>query len=476
MGALTAVFIGDRTLGVVEGKPSAKGVELTRSATVSLPEDFGGRDLDGRAAAIREALDAAGADARSCVLVIPRHVALLRTFMLPPGTPEEIDSMVRFQLEKELPLLPDQVRYSYTNVPEEGKVRVTAVAVPKEALDKIVAPLEKAGMRVTGAVVSSFGLMRLLPSEPLEGGTLLVNLADGAAEILIAEGGNVHLSRNTAVRDIDSEGLAAEIGRAMLSHSSREAGGGVKRILVAGEGDPAEQMATDLRRRIPATSVDALVVNGRVTRRPDVRLTVESAAAAGVLVGLLQPGMPLPDVLRPPVIRRALKITRAHKIGAAAGLAALVLVVTSQVALTGRRSEFESLKAALTKIKPASDRVDRMRSNSATLQKWQDKRFAWVDLFEQLRQRLPTQKIHLTSLRADENGNLALEGRARDNGTVLEFVTELQKLSPVFRQVEPSAIRPNQDRGEFTQTFTIKITLNDLAPPPKKTAKPALKK
>src|SRR6266850_3031294 len=164
MGSVTAVFLGDRTLGVVAGRLAAKGVELTQAASVPLPEDFAGRDLDGQAAAIREALHAAGGGVRSCVLVLPRPLVILRTFTLPQGSPEELQNMIRFQLEKELPIPLDQVRYTYATIPEDGRVSVTSTAVPIEALDRRIAALEKAGMIVTGAVVSSFVLIRLLPS------------------------------------------------------------------------------------------------------------------------------------------------------------------------------------------------------------------------------------------------------------------------------------------------------------------------
>ncbi|HEY3226495.1 MAG TPA: pilus assembly protein PilM [Planctomycetota bacterium] len=475
MGSVTAVFLGDRTLGVVAGRLAAKGVELTHAASVPLPEDFAARDLDGQAGAIREALNEAGGGVRSCVLVLPRPLAILRTFTLPPGSPEELQSMIRFQLEKDLPLPLDQVRYTYATALEDGKVRVTAVAVPIEALDKRLAALEKAGLRVTGAVVSSFGLIRLVPPGLLDGGSLLLNIADGSAEILIAEAGRLQLSRNSPMRELDSDALAAEIDRAMLSNTTREVGSEVRRILVAGEGEAAERVVTEIQRRIPAASVKVAVPNGTVTRRPDIRITTESAAAAGVLLGLLQPGPALPDLLRPPVVRRAMRFRRAHKIGAGAGILLAALVTWSQIALAGRRSELAGLQAQLATVKPKGDAVDRMRNEIRTLQQWQDRRFSWIDLFDQLQQRLPGAKIHLATMTIDEAGVLALKGKAKDKSDVIEFTTELQKVT-AFAEVASDGIRPNSDaKSEYTQDFSLRITLADLAPPKKdkKPAKPA---
>ena len=476
MGSTSVVLLGERVLTVVAGKAAARGgVELTHAASVSLPVDFAARDAAGQADAVRVALEAAGAGVRKCVLVVPRPLAILRTFSLPSGSPEELQSMIRFQLEKELPLPLDQVRYTYATSPDDGRVSVTATAVPNEALDRRIASLEKAGVQVTGAVVSSFGLIRLLPPGPLEGGTLLLSLADGGAEILIAESGRIQLSRNTPLRDQDYESWAAEIDRAILSHSAKGAGADLKRVFVAGEGDPAERVALELKKRISASTVTAMVPNGTVTRRPDVRLTAECAAAAGVLVGLLDAGPEMPDLLKPPVVRRTMKFKQSHKVAAAAVILLAGVVAWSQIALASRRSELESLRKALAAVKPNADAVDRMRAEIKTLQQWQDRRFSWIDLFDQLQRRLPAQKIHIATFSADESGIVRLSGKAKDKGSALDLATELQKMGAALLEVGSPTVRGNNDKGEYTQDFDIRVTLADLAPPKpaKKAAKPA---
>src|SRR6185295_16907648 len=116
-----------------------------------------------------------------------------------------------------------------------------------------------------------------------------------------------------------------------LSHSVKGAGADLKRVFVAGEGELADQVTSELKKRIPAATVASLIPNGTVTRRPDVLITTECAATAGVLVGLLSPGPALPDLLRPPVVRRTMKFRRAHKAWAAAGILFVTIVVGSQL-------------------------------------------------------------------------------------------------------------------------------------------------
>jgi Tfp pilus assembly PilM family ATPase len=476
MGATTAVFLGEHVLAVVAGKSAAKGVELTHAASSPLPEGFAALDSDAQVSAIREALSASGGGARRCVLVVPRPLAILRTFSLPPGSPEELQNMIRFQLEKDLPLPLDQVRFSYATQVQNGRVAVTVAAVPIEALDKRVSALQNAGMEVVGAVVTSFGLVRLLPPGNPEGGSLLLSLADGGAEILIADSGRIHLSRNTQLRGQGSESWAAEIDRAILSHNAKEAGSDLKRVFVAGEGEPAEQVATELQKRIPAAEVTALVPNGTVTRRPDVRITAECAATAGVLVGLLGPGVALPDLLKPLVFRKALKFQKAHKIGAAVGILVAVLFAWSQIALAARRSEAAGFKRDLESMKPKADAVDRMRSEIRTLQQWQDRRFSWIDFIDQLHRRMPPGRIHLASFTSDDQGVVRLTGKAKDNAAALEFETELRKMGRVFADIGTPTLRPNSDRSEYKIDYDIRVTLTDLAPPKKPDKKAATPK
>src|SRR6186997_964038 len=102
--------------------------------------------------------------------------------------------MVRFQVEREMPLPIDQVRYSYVETGRDaGKVRVQVVAVPREVIDPAVAAVEAAGMKIAGAYVSSFGLLSLYGQNDLD--------QRGQAEILITQMGRMEYSRTAPLED-----------------------------------------------------------------------------------------------------------------------------------------------------------------------------------------------------------------------------------------------------------------------------------
>jgi Tfp pilus assembly protein PilN len=148
----------------------------------------------------------------------------------------------------------------------------------------------------------------------------------------------------------------------------------------------------------------------------------------------------------------------------------VALLTASQVALSGRRSEIESMQKKIGSLKQKTDSVDRMSAEIQMLQQWQDRRFSWIDLFDQLQRRLPAGRVLLSSFTTDDTGGVRLSGKAKDNGTALEVASELQKMGPALLKIESPQIRQNNDK-DYRHDFDIKVTLADLVPP-KKAAKP----
>lgn len=464
---ITAVYLGERSLGVASGRPAGRGVELTHARTIPLPADFAALDVDARASLLRKAVAETGADARTCVLVVPRGQAILRSFTLPSGSPEEIRRMVGFQLEKDLPLPLNDVKYSYsTSTAPDGRIQVSAAAVPNDTLGRLVDPLVLAGCRVSGAVVGSFGLPHLLPHGSAEG-ALVVHLADGAAEIAILESGGVALSRTVPAEPPDAEALATEIERALRSHQAAGGHADIARVLVAGEDEAAGRIAADLK-RVLSRVVEAVAPNGTVTRRPDVRIPSSAAAAAGVCVGMLRDRGAVPDVLNPPVYHRRLRVSRAMAAAIAAAVVVVGTIVAAQVHLTGLRAELTRINGDLAKLKPQADRVTKLRSNLSAVHLWQDHRFAWIDLVAALNAKADRSKLYLTSLTAGETGVVIVKGRATDDKHVTQYIADLQKGSSLFREVVADSIVTTVDPGAYKHDFTLRITVGALAPPPRK--------
>jgi Tfp pilus assembly PilM family ATPase/Tfp pilus assembly protein PilN len=470
MSNLTVVSVGEKTLGVVSARSTPSGVELVRAASAPLPDDFAKSEAGVRAATLKGALSACGGPNGRTALAIPRSMAILREFDLPKGSAEELLQMARFQIEKEMPLPMDQVRYSYVETPgPEGKVHVSMAAVPKDKLEPLMAVLAEAGCHVQSAYVSAFGLASLLPTDAkLEGGSALVGLADGALEVLVVEAGAVALSRSVPMREASPDGMATEVNRAMLSYGARGAGHEVKRVLVAGEGGDADEMVAALKERL-GTSVDRLVLNGWITRQGDVKVGLDLAATAGVCVGALRGHVAMPNVLKTPAVVKTFKLKPAHRIAILASAILIALIAWSQMALSDRRNELDKLKAELKSLEPDAAAVRQMKERVKLVSLWDEARYPYVEVFEALRQKIDPKKLWLTTFALDDTGAMRVQGKAKSDNHVQEMVAALQsQKSKVFDKVEVEYTKATQDKSDYRVDFAVKLRVAGLTAPKRK--------
>lgn len=429
---LTVIEIGPGRLSAVSGKMNGKGAEIVRLGSAELAS------LD--APALKAALEKAGVAGPKVVLVVPRGQAVLRDLELPAGTPEELASMVRFQVEREIPLPMDEIRYSFVEAGRaEGKVRVQVAAVRRELLEPAVAAIEGAGLKVAGVVVSSYGLLALQADPAL---SVLVEVGAGEAEILLAEGGRMEFSRvATLPEGAVAEALAEEIERTLRSWNSKAPGREVGGILLAGEGAEAETLAAALSARLSRK----IVVAGPGD--------LETATAAGVCLGLLR-GAAIPDLLNPPSAKKRFTPTKAHRLGAAAGLAVLLLLAVSQIALGNRRSELAKKRADLKELEPRAADVVRTSRQASLAQQWYRDRNVWLGTLQALRKAVDSQNLWITGATFEDGGQVRLQGKARDDRHVTALVTALEK-SGQFAKLKAPDVKQNTDKTEYRRDFVL---------------------
>lgn len=434
---LTVIEIGPGRLSAVTGKMNGKGAEILRHGSAELAS------VDG--ASVKAALEKTGVGGVRAVLVVPRGQAILRDFELPAGTPEELASMVRFQVEREVPLPLGEIRYSFVETGRaDGKVRVQVAAAHREPLDQAVAALEAAGLKVSGAVVSSYGLLAL--PRDAQGPSALVEVSAGEAEILVAENGRMELSRTANLpEEAVGEALAEEIDRTLRAWTAKAPGREIGRVLLAGEGERAEALAADVR--------------GRLSK--DVRAygpgDLETATAAGVCLGLLR-GTAIPDLLNPPSSKRRFSPTKAHRIGALAGAILLLLLIAARVAISDRRSELESKRKALKELEPRAAEVLKTGKQTAIAHQWYRDRNVWLATLQALRTSVDSTNLWVTHATFDDEGKVRLQGKARDDRHVTSLVTALEK-SGQFAAIKAPDVRQNSDRGDYRRDFTVQGTL-----------------
>jgi hypothetical protein len=444
---LTAIELGAKRLTAVTMKMNGRGPEIVQSGSAEL----GGVDAD----SIRAALGKTGVSGPKGVLVVSRGQALLRELELPAGTADELVAMVRFQVEREMPLPLDQVRYSYVETSRsDGKVRVRVAAVPKELIDPAVAAVEAAGMKIAGAYVSSFGLLSLYGKpEP----AALVEVAGGEAEILVASSGRMELSRTAPLDDgFSPQDIAQEIHRTLLSYAAKSPGQEIGKIVLAGEGPDATELASAI---------------GKLLQRDVAPVgpgTLQTATTAGVCAGLLR-GEVMPDLLHPPTALRKFTLTRHHRIGLLGAGVLFMLFIWSQVAIASKRSDLEKKKALLATLQPRAAVVTKTIQETQRADQWYRTRNVWIDTLTTLRQNVNTANIWIYGANFDDPGFIQIKGRSREDSHVTDFVTALKKTSK-FADVKVDRIDSikTPDSSGYKKDFTVNASLAGVDPKKKK--------
>jgi len=433
---LTAIELGPKSLTAVTVKMNGRGPEIVQSGMAEL----GGVDAD----SIRAALVKTGDTGPRAVLVVARGQALIRDMELPAGTPDELVAMVRFQVEREMPLPIDQVRYSYVETGRDaGKVRVQVVAVPREVIDPAVAAVEAAGIKIAGAYVSSFGLLSLYGQNDL---AALVEVASGEAEILITQMGRMEYSRTAPLEDgVQPDEIAQEIRRTLLSYGARGGGKEVGQIYLAGEGPEASALASAvglaLDRSISSVGPGSL----------------ETATAAGICAGLLR-GATMPDLLHPPVAVRKFTLTKRHRLAGMAGIIVILLFAWTQVALASKRTELDKKRQLLESLKPRAAALMRTQDQTQRANQWYKNRNCWIEVLTAMRQNINTSSLWILNASFDDPGLIRIQGKARDNTNVEDFVTALKKTGK-FGNIAIERVDTGKSEGIYRREFTVNAQL-----------------
>ncbi|MBI3856184.1 MAG: pilus assembly protein PilM [Planctomycetes bacterium] len=443
---LTAIELGPKSLTAVTVKLNGRGPEIVQSGTAEL----GGVDAE----SIKAALGKTGVTGPRGVLVVSRGQALLRELELPAGTPDELVAMVRFQVEREMPLPIDQVRYSYVETGRaDGKVRVQVAAVPRELIDPAVTAVEAAGMKIAGAYVSSFGLLSLYPHRDA---AALVEVSGGETEILVAKAGRMELSRTAPLEEgYSAQDVAQEINRTLLSYAAKAPGQEVGKIVLAGEGPDATELAAAV---------------GKLLRRdvdPVGPGNLRTATSAGVCSGLLR-GTLMPDLLHPPAVVRKFTLTRKHRIGLLGAGVLLMLFIWSQVAIASKRADLDRKKAQLAALQPRAAALTRTIEQTQKADQWYRTRNCWIDVLTALRQNVNTSNLWIVNASFDDPGVITLVGKAKEDNHVTDFVAALKKTQK-FGNIAIGRIDINKtDKPDYKKDFTVNAYLTGVDPKKKK--------
>ena len=375
-------------------------IAVERAAVVALEpgvvRDGEIQDVDALAEALKTLYrENKGLDRRVRVGVANQKLAV-RTVDLPViEDRKELDAAVRFQAQDVIPMPLDQVVLDWqpleiVETPDGTRQRVLLVAARKDMVDRVVAAVRAAGLRLDGIDLGAFAMIRALHEGADEPETVLYAAVGGITNLAVARGtqplfsrasgGGLeaiavelaerrsltlehargwlqHVGLNTPVDAIEGDAeiiadarhvleegvrkIGAEVRQTLDFHQMQVDGAPVSRVVLTGDAIAVEGFADGL-----GVELGLPVSAGRVAGEPEVLPAGRMTVAAGLAVS----GAPSVNVLPPEERRAAGTAGRSEgAVYAVLGVLALglVLMTVNVIAKNGVNDK----KADLAKVK-----------------------------------------------------------------------------------------------------------------------------
>lgn len=455
MNAAAVMVTGRRFVGI-----ELAGATLDRARTVT---------SDPEGAAIATALRGGGWTTSRVTLVVPRHRVLARRLTVAAGSAEEIDKMVGVQLERELDLPLDEVRYAYTTTPQpDGTVDVSVAALRTEDLESYRKLLEPAGLFVESVVVTSWCLPVVLDGRLPEGAAAVALLEADYGEVLLLDGRSPRAARSMeGARD---GGLAAELIRTLPALEAQAGADPSGEMLVFGKHhEKSLAELTDAWRGMRSTKVscvepDAGAIDPIFVPVLGAALSRAKGAAAG------------PDLLEVRIRPSRWKphLRKLVVAGTAAGF--LLLWGCKELVIGMKEGDLATIKADIARDAKQVGELRAMESNSELLDQWTRPRVSWAWVLDAVREcerasapGMYDRELYLTDVvmthteeaatgrKKQEVLRVTISGRARKEEFVMHLTNLLRQKPGVLKAPLPDLDPP--DKEAFPVPFRITLTL-----------------
>jgi len=424
---------------------------------------------------------------RCAVLMsVPRRKAVLKPLTLPPGTPpEEMASMIRFQVEKDLPFTPEESVIDFTitshldlaestNGHEQaGGVGVLVGAVSTEVVDHYRQIAEAADIKLKRLGLRPYANMKCVDACVRRGEdetVMAVHITSNETEINVLKGKSLAFCRSAVVRVPPGESdqqtrsielVVREIVRSVHSYGSAQHQGEITAVLIAGGTGIEPQVLKGVESKLgiqcellaPAGALD-LPTRGNA-----------SAYSATIGLAIAHQGEALPfDFLNPkqPPVRHDIRKTRAIIIAAAVVLLFTAVGTARSLWLGGKEEPLTANQAQIDELKEATQGHSALARRRKTVDAWLKARTNWVDHLALISQLAPScQDLYLrSSFKTERKGTVTFKAYAKGHQVLDDFKARLADAgyNPQSKGSGPS------DRGDYTHSEEITLTVKPGMP------------
>ncbi len=502
-----------RNLRIVVAAVGKGDARIVGVAEVPVPPDVEVGQAGSFGAFLKAALRQKGLRADRVVMCVPRQDAVLNPLTLPRTADDELASMVRFQVSKELPFTLDQASVDFAVMRKEGGegggMDVLVAAVRNHVVEYYKAVADVAGLTLDRLGLRPYANAVAMTRDAAgqKGRVLVVDVGPAMTEIDVVRDGRLVFSRAAAVAVRVAPGasetaaepspagadagvipfldttdransavdeLLVEVTRTLAAYRASDPAATIDRVVVAGacgiENDLSEAMAKRFESPTSIYRPGESLIRG-LGRRTEVAWS-GFGAVLGLAWGSVYSGTAHFDFVHPkqPVDKRREQMRRVPAIAALVGV---VLLATGTAVGLKMHSRIKTINELDRRLKAGEEELKDIREFNARVdatEAWRQRKITWLDELRVVATTLPTNKeAYLRELRITDGGEISLELVAAD-GKVIERICDslaglkTDKGAPRYI-VTPGARTPTKE-PKYKEQTNIRVQLETMAPKP----------
>jgi Tfp pilus assembly protein PilN len=414
------------------------------------------------------------------VVVIPRSQVILKNFVFPSRSKEELKKMITLQITTQVPYAREDIVFDHIALGQDqnGYTKILGAVVHKEVVDEFFKIFKAAGIPVHQFILSSSSIVRWFyqqfPQTAKEEKDVcaILNLETNTSEFCFARAGQLTYSREIkyGVRDLGGdleEQFLKDIALTLEAYGREHPGEALQKLYVLGlpldHHSGLERVCAD--KKIGIQFIDFYEALKNI---PIADTQGKDFVSAIVCLGAIDESQKISLNLLPEEIRRAQGVKARQ--WQMAKLLVLVFLNVSLFAMIFVQEFYknkvllDNLKIEIQDTRIRADKIKRKAEQLKVIEQYVNPAVSTVDIISALYDMTP-REVSFQSLAIDKTDHLTIQGIAETRTSVNDFQRNLIK-SPFLKDVNLQyAAQRRFFEGEITD-FKITAVVNRIKEQP----------
>jgi Tfp pilus assembly PilM family ATPase len=437
---------------------------------------------DGTASLMQQMVAASGAFEPRVYVTVPLPLVITRNIEIPSQDPDEIKEIVNLQASRHTPYARAEIIVDMLNlgIVRERYTKVLLVIVPKEAVNRQIQLIEKAGLRLE-KVVFPPETIALLAAKFAGAGAdaaplAILHMDESFTTFMVVQSGKllfvrgIHIGARQLVdeRELHMDRFQDELEKSLETYSADEVGAPPKSALLTGvlgqttvfDDVLADSLKVPLKHSNYADAFNIL---------PAAKSEIQSTRLVSFL-NVLAP-LALAERIRVDLTseEKRLKIQlekRAHEM-LKTGVLILILFtlifanVTTKI--TFQKAYLKQITTHYLPVRESAKQLEKLLAKTDLVKSYLASRGYSLETLTTLYEVTPLD-IRLSEIKYDEStGKFAIKGTSSVTSSVFSYVTELDK-TRIFKNVKPKYVNNRNEGGKDVADFEIESYVETAKP------------